>query len=75
MVRLIKLSRFEEAFQDDEQRLKLWVLFQQMLDKLHTVNAVGAVERDVHVDAGLPVLKLDDWHLSMLERIYGLTYP
>ena len=44
MVRLIKLSRFEEAFQDNEQRLKLWVLFQQMLHELHTVNAVGAVE-------------------------------
>ena len=66
MVRLIKLSRFEEAFQDNEQWLKLWVLFQQMLNELHAVNAVGAIERDVHVDAGLSVLELDDWHLGML---------
>jgi hypothetical protein len=66
VVRLIKLSRFEEAFQDNEQWLKLWVLFQQMLNELHAVNAVGAIERDVHVDAGLSVLELDDWHLGML---------
>jgi hypothetical protein len=75
VVRLIELSWFEETFQDNEQRLKLWVLFQQMLNELHAVNTVGAVERDVHVDAGLPVLQLDDWHLGMLERIYGLADP
>lgn len=75
MVRLIKLSRFEEAFQDDEQWLKLWVLFQQMLNELHTVYTVGAVERDVHVNAGLSVLELDNWHLGMLEGIYGLADP
>jgi hypothetical protein len=44
-----------------------------MFDQLNTVNTIGAVERDVDVDTGLSILKLDDRHFSVLERIYGLA--
>ena len=46
-----------------------------MLNELYTVNTVGAVERNVHINTCLSVLQLDNWNFGMLERIYGLADP
>lgn len=49
MVRFIQLPRLQEALQYEEHRPQLWVLFEELFDKLDAVNAVLAIEADVDI--------------------------
>ena len=68
MVRLVELARLEEALEDEEHGPQFGELFEQLLDKLDTVDAVFAIKANIDVDRGQLVFQLDDWHLCMLDR-------
>ena len=71
MVSFIELARFEEALQDKEHWSEFGVLFEKLFDQFDAVDAVFAIEADVHVDTGLFVFELDNWNFSVFDGFNG----
>ena len=73
MVSLVELPTLEETLQNENQRPQLGVLFLEKFNQLYTVNTVGPVERDIHINIGLFVLKFDQRHLGVFQGLNRLT--
>ena len=69
MVRLVQLTALQEAFEDEEQRPQLRILFQKLFDQLDAVDSILPVKTDVDIDRGQLVLQFDDGDLRMLNRL------
>jgi len=46
-----------------------------MFHKLHTVDSVSTIERDVHVYSRLTILQLNNGYFRMLKGVYRLADP